>query len=101
VQTLLVKKKIEYIRIVSFDFVIFDKMHLHASTHFNNIYTNVIVWIRKLWYEKDSQNCSILQVYNEQIRDLLIGGKSLPVREDSQNGVVVPGLSLHKVHIIY
>ncbi|XP_063398631.1 kinesin-like protein KIF18A [Mytilus trossulus] len=39
---------------------------------------------------------SYLEVYNEQIRDLLMGGKTLPVREDAKNGVVIPGLSLHK-----
>lgn len=26
-----------------------------------------------------------------------MGGKTLPVREDAKNGVVIPGLSLHKV----
>jgi len=40
----------------------------------------------------------VFQVYNESIRDLLIPGPGLPVREDPSKGVVIPGLSLHKVH---
>lgn len=40
-----------------------------------------------------------LQVYNEQIRDLLANAGPLAVREDSSKGVVVQGLSLHKVCI--
>ena len=40
---------------------------------------------------------SICQVYNEQIRDLLNCGPYLPIREDPQKGVIVNGLSLHKV----
>ena len=37
------------------------------------------------------------QVYNEQIRDLLNPGVFLPLREDPEKGVIVAGLSLHKV----
>ncbi|KAI0222183.1 Kinesin-like protein KIF18A [Lamellibrachia satsuma] len=40
---------------------------------------------------------SYLEVYNEQIHDLLTAGRgSLPIREDPQRGVVVAGLTLHK-----
>ncbi|KAL5006903.1 hypothetical protein ScPMuIL_015709 [Solemya velum] len=39
---------------------------------------------------------SYLEVYNEQIHDLLMPGKNLPVREDANSGVVIQGLSLHK-----
>ncbi|KAK3101211.1 hypothetical protein FSP39_001803 [Pinctada imbricata] len=39
---------------------------------------------------------SYLEVYNEQINDLLMGGKALPVRENASNGIVIQGLSLHK-----
>lgn len=39
---------------------------------------------------------SYLEVYNEQIRDLLSNAGPLAVREDGQKGVVVQGLSLHK-----
>lgn len=39
---------------------------------------------------------SYLEVYNEQIRDLLLPRGTLPVREDRNAGVLVPGLSLHK-----
>ena len=39
----------------------------------------------------------IMQVYNETIRDLLMPGQPLTVREDPQRGVCVSGLTLHKV----
>uniref|UniRef100_A0A671TTM4 Kinesin-like protein n=1 Tax=Sparus aurata TaxID=8175 RepID=A0A671TTM4_SPAAU len=39
---------------------------------------------------------SYLEVYNEQIRDLLANAGPLAVREDSSKGVVVQGLSLHQ-----
>ncbi|XP_030582296.1 kinesin-like protein KIF18A [Archocentrus centrarchus] len=39
---------------------------------------------------------SYLEVYNEQIRDLLANAGPLAVREDSSKGVVVQGLTLHK-----
>ena len=38
-----------------------------------------------------------MQVYNETIRDLLMPGQPLAVREDPQRGVCVSGLTLHKV----
>ena len=39
----------------------------------------------------------VMQVYNETIRDLLMPGQPLAVREDPQRGVCVSGLTLHKV----
>ncbi|XP_052580533.1 kinesin-like protein KIF18A [Peromyscus californicus insignis] len=39
---------------------------------------------------------SYLEVYNEQIRDLLTNSGPLAVREDAQKGVVVQGLTLHQ-----
>uniref|UniRef100_A0A2K6G0P1 Kinesin-like protein n=1 Tax=Propithecus coquereli TaxID=379532 RepID=A0A2K6G0P1_PROCO len=39
---------------------------------------------------------SYLEVYNEQIRDLLVKSGPLAVREDAQKGVVVQGLTLHQ-----
>ncbi|KAM4743884.1 kinesin-like protein KIF18A isoform 1-T2 [Anableps anableps] len=39
---------------------------------------------------------SYLEVYNEQIRDLLANAGPLAVREDSSKGVVVQGLTLYK-----
>ena len=41
------------------------------------------------------------KVYNETIRDLLIPGQPLAVREDPQRGVCVSGLTLHKVLFIF
>uniref|UniRef100_A0A4W4GF68 Kinesin-like protein n=1 Tax=Electrophorus electricus TaxID=8005 RepID=A0A4W4GF68_ELEEL len=40
---------------------------------------------------------SYLEVYNEQIRDLLANSGPLAVREDGAKGVVVQGLTLHQV----
>uniref|UniRef100_UPI00398EA607 kinesin-like protein KIF18A n=1 Tax=Pristiophorus japonicus TaxID=55135 RepID=UPI00398EA607 len=49
---------------------------------------------------KDEKCCDIavsyLEVYNEEVRDLLINSRSLAVREDAQSGVIVQGLTLHK-----
>ncbi|XP_062951415.1 kinesin-like protein KIF18A [Cynocephalus volans] len=39
---------------------------------------------------------SYLEVYNEQIRDLLVNSGPLAVREDAQKGVVIQGLTLHQ-----
>ncbi|NWR83269.1 KI18A protein, partial [Furnarius figulus] len=39
---------------------------------------------------------SYLEIYNEQIRDLLVSSGPLAVREDAQQGVVVQGLTLHQ-----
>ncbi|KAL2076650.1 hypothetical protein ACEWY4_027753 [Coilia grayii] len=39
---------------------------------------------------------SYLEVYNEQIRDLIANSGPLAVREDSAKGVVVQGLTLHQ-----
>uniref|UniRef100_A0A8C6Y3M1 Kinesin-like protein n=1 Tax=Naja naja TaxID=35670 RepID=A0A8C6Y3M1_NAJNA len=49
---------------------------------------------------KEEKHCAIavsyLEVYNEQIRDLLVNSGPLAVREDSQKGVFVHGLTLHQ-----
>ncbi|NXH18452.1 KI18A protein, partial [Bucco capensis] len=49
---------------------------------------------------KEEKICNIavsyLEVYNEQIRDLLVSSGPLAVREDAQKGVVVQGLTLHQ-----
>ncbi|XP_067902585.1 kinesin-like protein KIF18A isoform X2 [Heterodontus francisci] len=49
---------------------------------------------------KDEKCCDIavsyLEVYNEEVRDLLTNSRSLAVREDAQSGVIVQGLTLHK-----
>ena len=41
--------------------------------------------------------CLPIQVYNEVIHDLLLPSRQLTLREDSQKGVVVSGLSQHQV----
>ncbi|XP_075402072.1 kinesin-like protein KIF18A [Tenrec ecaudatus] len=43
-----------------------------------------------------STTVSYLEVYNEQIRDLLVNSGPLAVREDAHKGVVVQGLTLHQ-----
>ncbi|XP_053138807.1 kinesin-like protein KIF18A [Hemicordylus capensis] len=49
---------------------------------------------------KEEVHCAIavsyLEVYNEQIRDLLVNSGPLAVREDPQKGVLVHGLTLHQ-----
>ncbi|XP_061335162.1 kinesin-like protein KIF18A isoform X2 [Pezoporus flaviventris] len=49
---------------------------------------------------KEDKICNIavsyLEVYNEQIRDLLVNSGPLAVCEDAQKGVVVQGLTLHQ-----
>ncbi|XP_007442150.1 kinesin-like protein KIF18A, partial [Python bivittatus] len=49
---------------------------------------------------KEEKHCAIavsyLEVYNEQIRDLLVNSGTLAVREDPQKGVLVHGLTLHQ-----
>lgn len=50
-----------------------------------------------------NSNICCLQVYNEQIRDLLANVGPLAVREDSSKGVVIQGLTLHQVskNVVY
>lgn len=49
---------------------------------------------------KEEKVCSIavsyLEVYNEQIRDLLVNSAPLAVRDDAQKGVIVQELTLHQ-----
>nr|XP_060622067.1 kinesin-like protein KIF18A [Anolis sagrei ordinatus]XP_060622076.1 kinesin-like protein KIF18A [Anolis sagrei ordinatus] len=49
---------------------------------------------------KEEKHCAIavsyLEVYNEQIHDLLVNSGALAVREDPQKGVQVHGLTLHQ-----
>ncbi|XP_015670870.1 kinesin-like protein KIF18A [Protobothrops mucrosquamatus] len=49
---------------------------------------------------KEEKHCAIavsyLEVYNEQIRDLLVDSGPLAVREDPQKGVLIHGLTLHQ-----
>ncbi|NXL92352.1 KI18A protein, partial [Alectura lathami] len=49
---------------------------------------------------KEDKICNVavsyLEVYNEQIRDLLVNSGPLAVCEDAQKGVVVQGLTLHQ-----
>ncbi|KAK7098935.1 kinesin-like protein KIF18A isoform X2 [Littorina saxatilis] len=53
--------------------------------------------IKELSEEKSCEIAvSYLEVYNEQIRDLLLPRGTLPIREDPSSGVIITGLSLHK-----
>ncbi|NXP13896.1 KI18A protein, partial [Thinocorus orbignyianus] len=49
---------------------------------------------------KEDKICNVavsyLEIYNEQIHDLLVNSGPLAVREDTQKGVVVQGLTLHQ-----
>lgn len=57
----------------------------------------VYLWRKIIVYASVNVNICRLQVYNEQIRDLLANVGPLAVREDSSKGVVVQGLTLHQV----
>eukprot|EP00106_Octopus_bimaculoides_P010390 XP_014777832.1 PREDICTED: kinesin-like protein KIF18A isoform X2 [Octopus bimaculoides] len=49
---------------------------------------------------KTEKSCDVavsyLEIYNEQIKDLLNSKSQLPIREDPKAGVIIPGLTLHK-----
>ncbi|KAL8601949.1 hypothetical protein ACOMHN_008441 [Nucella lapillus] len=64
------------------------------------IYHTMIHLYRHIAELSSEKTCDVavsyLEVYNEQIRDLLMPHSTLPIREDHKTGVVVPGLSLHK-----
>lgn len=73
---------------------------LGSPEHPGVMYLTMMELYSRMAVIEADQTCDIavsyLEVYNEQIHDLLLPGNSLPVREDSRSGVVVPGLSLHK-----
>ncbi|XP_076471380.1 kinesin-like protein KIF18A [Babylonia areolata] len=64
------------------------------------IYHTMIHLYRHIAEMSSEKTCDVavsyLEVYNEQIRDLLMPHGTLPIREDHNAGVIVPGLSLHK-----
>ncbi|XP_029638380.1 kinesin-like protein KIF18A isoform X2 [Octopus sinensis] len=49
---------------------------------------------------KTEKSCDVavsyLEIYNEQIKDLLNSKSQLPIREDPKAGIIIPGLTLHK-----
>ncbi|XP_023929910.1 kinesin-like protein KIF18A isoform X2 [Lingula anatina] len=64
------------------------------------IFLTMMELYRRIELMKEEKICDVavsyLEVYNEQIRDLLMPSNPLPIREDPAKGVVVAGLSLHK-----
>ncbi|XP_005995136.1 kinesin-like protein KIF18A isoform X2 [Latimeria chalumnae] len=64
------------------------------------MYLTMMDLYRRIDQIKDEKLCEIavsyLEVYNEQIHDLLSNSGPLAVREDSQKGVIVQGLTLHQ-----
>ncbi|NWT97913.1 KI18A protein, partial [Urocynchramus pylzowi] len=64
------------------------------------MYLTMVTLYKRMDQIKDDKTCDIavsyLEVYNEQIRDLLVNSGPLAVREDGQQGVVVQGLTLHQ-----
>ncbi|XP_053802078.1 kinesin-like protein KIF18A isoform X1 [Vidua chalybeata] len=64
------------------------------------MYLTMVTLYRRMDQLKHDKTCDIavsyLEVYNEQIRDLLVNSGPLAVREDGQQGVVVQGLTLHQ-----
>ncbi|KAK6973956.1 Kinesin-like protein kif18a [Biomphalaria glabrata] len=64
------------------------------------IYHTMIDLYKRINEQKDEKlfdvAVSYSEVYNEQVRDLLIPNGNLPIREDKNIGVIIAGLSLHK-----
>ncbi|NXH41201.1 KI18A protein, partial [Dicaeum eximium] len=64
------------------------------------MYLTMVTLYKRMDQIKDDKTCDVavsyLEVYNEQIRDLLVKSGPLAVREDGQQGVVVQGLTLHQ-----
>lgn len=63
------------------------------------IYLTMMDLYTRIGNIQDEKICDVavsyLEVYNEQIHDLLVKGGCLPVREDAKSGVTITGLSLH------
>ncbi|XP_077994316.1 kinesin-like protein KIF18A [Glandiceps talaboti] len=64
------------------------------------IFNTMVELYRRIEDIRDEKTCDVavsyLEVYNENIHDLLLPGKTLAVREDTKKCVVVSGLSLHQ-----
>ncbi|XP_068097243.1 kinesin-like protein KIF18B [Hyperolius riggenbachi] len=64
------------------------------------MYLTMVELYRRIEAIKEEKSCEVLisylEVYNEQIQDLLEPKGFLAVREDPQKGVVVQGLSFHQ-----
>uniref|UniRef100_A0A8C5TRG2 Kinesin-like protein n=1 Tax=Malurus cyaneus samueli TaxID=2593467 RepID=A0A8C5TRG2_9PASS len=64
------------------------------------MYLTMMTLYKRMDQIKEDKTCDVavsyLEIYNEQIRDLLVSSGPLAVREDGQQGVVVQGLTLHQ-----
>uniref|UniRef100_A0A8C9MZ76 Kinesin-like protein n=1 Tax=Serinus canaria TaxID=9135 RepID=A0A8C9MZ76_SERCA len=64
------------------------------------MYLTMMTLYKRMDQIKADKTCDVavsyLEVYNEQIRDLLVNSGPLAVREDGQQGVIVQGLTLHQ-----
>ncbi|XP_059157943.1 uncharacterized protein LOC131942219 isoform X2 [Physella acuta] len=64
------------------------------------IYHTMIDLYKKINEQKEEKMFDVAvsysEVYNEQVRDLLMPRGNLPIREDKNVGVIIAGLSLHK-----
>ncbi|NXG05364.1 KI18A protein, partial [Sakesphorus luctuosus] len=64
------------------------------------MYLTMMALYNRMDQIKEDKICEVgvsyLEIYNEQIRDLLVSSGPLAVREDDQRGVVVRGLTLHQ-----
>ncbi|XP_016061645.1 PREDICTED: kinesin-like protein KIF18A isoform X1 [Miniopterus natalensis] len=73
---------------------------LGSATEPGVMYLTLLDLYKSMDEIKEEKICSTavsyLEVYNEQIRDLLVNSGPLAVREDAQKGVVVQGLTLHQ-----
>ncbi|XP_060552819.1 kinesin-like protein KIF18A isoform X2 [Ruditapes philippinarum] len=73
---------------------------LGSKDHPGVMYHTMMDLYSRIENMRDNKTCDVavsyLEIYNETIRDLMMKGSVLPIREDPGKGVVVPGLSLHK-----
>ncbi|NXM25397.1 KI18A protein, partial [Oxyruncus cristatus] len=64
------------------------------------MYLTMMTLYNRMDQIKEDKICDVavsyLEIYNEQIRDLLVSSGPLAVREDAQQGVIVQGLTLHQ-----
>ncbi|TRY74073.1 hypothetical protein TCAL_06712 [Tigriopus californicus] len=63
-------------------------------------YRTVLELYQRLESKKEEVDCEVavsyLEIYNEMVVDLMNPGQQLNIREDGNNGVNIPGLSIHK-----
>lgn len=86
-----------YLEVNVFLFILFSRLGQEISAFHFFFPCFIYSWRKIVFIASVNSNICCLQVYNEQIRDLLANVGPLAVREDSSKGVVIQGLTLHQV----